>query len=89
MNSIKYDFVGKFENLQDDVKKVAARYGGQHVDVFNFGRNAHYTNATGRLAKVYDQDSYNAVKRIYAQDFYVGLNNITHETPEVLQRLFE
>ncbi|CAI5504359.1 unnamed protein product, partial [Closterium sp. Naga37s-1] len=52
---IKYDFVGRFENLEKDAKYVVNRFGGDHLDIFNFGINAHQTRADEKLVKMYDK----------------------------------
>ncbi|CAI5504381.1 unnamed protein product, partial [Closterium sp. Naga37s-1] len=53
MQMIKYDFVGRFENLEEDAKYVVNRFGGDHLDIFNFGVNAHQTRADTKLVKKY------------------------------------
>ncbi|CAI5481047.1 unnamed protein product [Closterium sp. Yama58-4] len=87
LSSIKYDFVGRFEHLEEDVKTVVDRFGGEHLDVFRFGKGAHFTDTDRRLAKLYDKDTYERVKKIYAMDFYIAMNNITHETPRALYEI--
>ena len=53
--SIKYDYIGYFERMAEDVKTVVDRFGGQHIDIFNFGINAHFTNTDKKLARLYDK----------------------------------
>ncbi|CAI7920566.1 unnamed protein product [Closterium sp. NIES-54] len=55
LGSIKYDFVGRFERLEEDVKTVVDRFGGEHLDVFRFGKGAHFTDTDRRLTKLYDK----------------------------------
>ena len=142
--SIKYDYIGYFEHMAEDVKTVVDRFGGQHIDIFNFGINAHFTNTDKKLAKLYDkvgrpsgfvwtclawhgvillppadvsrtvghlgalpvccpgkminfcfflvkrvQETYELVKKLYSMDFYISLNNITHQVPSALRDRFE
>ncbi|GJP33706.1 hypothetical protein CLOM_g18228 [Closterium sp. NIES-68] len=89
MDKIKYDFVGRFENLEEDAKYVVNRFGGDHLDIFNFGVNAHFTNADSKLAKKYDKETYELVKKIFARDLHIPLNNITQAAPVVLVDMFE
>ncbi|GJP86035.1 hypothetical protein CLOP_g16102 [Closterium sp. NIES-67] len=89
MQMIKYDFVGRFENLEEDAKYVVNRFGGDHLDIFNFGVNAHQTKADSKLVKKYTKDAYELVKEVYAQDFFIPLNNITQTAPPVLSQIFE
>ncbi|CAI7798477.1 unnamed protein product [Closterium sp. NIES-54] len=89
MQMIKYDFVGRFENLEEDAKYVVNRFGGDHLDIFNFGVNAHQTRADTKLVKKYTKDAYELVKEVYAQDFFIPLNNITQTAPSVLSQIFE
>ncbi|CAI5499235.1 unnamed protein product [Closterium sp. Naga37s-1] len=89
MDKIKYDFVGRFENLEEDAKYVVNRFGGDHLDIFNFGVNAHQTRADEKLAKKYDKETYELVKRVFARDLHIPLNNITQQAPSVLVAMFE
>ncbi|CAI5983777.1 unnamed protein product [Closterium sp. NIES-65] len=89
MQMIKYDFVGRFESLEEDAKYVVNRFGGDHLDIFNFGVNAHQTRADTKLVKKYTKDAYELVKEVYAQDFFIPLNNITQTAPPVLSQIFE
>lgn len=63
--SIKYDFVGYFERMETDVKKVVDRFGGEHLDIFNFGINAHFTNTDKRLARLYTKVSQKCIMAPY------------------------
>ncbi|CAI5481553.1 unnamed protein product [Closterium sp. Yama58-4] len=89
MQMIKYDFVGRFESLEEDAKYVVNRFGGDHLDIFNFGVNAHQTRADTKLVKKYTKEAYELVKEVYAQDFFIPLNNITQTAPPVLSQIFE
>ncbi|CAI7841186.1 unnamed protein product [Closterium sp. NIES-53] len=86
---IKYDFVGRFENLEKDAKYVVNRFGGDHLDIFNFGINAHQTRADEKLVKMYDKETYERVKKIYALDLEIPFNNVTHAIPKPLFDRFE
>ncbi|CAI5980737.1 unnamed protein product [Closterium sp. NIES-64] len=73
---IKYDFVGRFESLEEDAKYVVNRFGGDHLDIFNFGVNAHQTRADEKLVKMYDKETYERVKKLYALDLEIPFNNL-------------
>ncbi|CAI5963106.1 unnamed protein product [Closterium sp. NIES-65] len=57
LNSIRYDFIGRFENLEEDVAKVMRQFGKEGKDAFNIGHGAHPTNASDKLLELYDQVS--------------------------------
>ncbi|CAI5504771.1 unnamed protein product, partial [Closterium sp. Naga37s-1] len=86
---IKYDFVGRFESLEEDAKYVVNRFGGDHLDIFNFGVNAHQTRADEKLVKMYDKETYERVKKLYALDLEIPFNNVSHTIPKPLFDRFE
>ncbi|CAI7823905.1 unnamed protein product [Closterium sp. NIES-53] len=61
LNSIRYDFIGRFENLEEDVAKVMQQFGKEGKDAFNIGHGAHPTNASDKLLELYDQVSLKGV----------------------------
>ncbi|CAI5481556.1 unnamed protein product [Closterium sp. Yama58-4] len=89
LGHIKYDFVGRFESLEEDAKYVVNRFGGDHLDIFNFGVNAHQTRSDEKLVKMYDKETYERVKKIYALDLEIPFNNISHAIPTPLFERFE
>ncbi|GJP62298.1 hypothetical protein CLOP_g19380 [Closterium sp. NIES-67] len=86
---IKYDFVGRFENLEEDAKHVVNRFGGKHFDIFSLGLNAHQTKSDKKLVETYDKQTYEMVKKIYALDLEVPFNNISYTAPKPLYDRFE
>ncbi|CAI5507297.1 unnamed protein product [Closterium sp. Naga37s-1] len=96
LSAIKYDVVGRVESLLDDARAVVDRVGGQggggqgaQVEIFEEDGTGKGADADASLARLYDKDTYEAVKSIYAMDFYVALNNITQPAPHVLHDLLE
>ncbi|GJP37849.1 hypothetical protein CLOM_g24131 [Closterium sp. NIES-68] len=96
LSAIKYDFVGRIESLQEDARAVVERVGAAghgdgagHLEVFEADGTGKAADADASLARLYDKDTYEAVKGIYAMDFYVALNNITQPAPHVLHDLLE
>ncbi|CAI5499237.1 unnamed protein product [Closterium sp. Naga37s-1] len=86
---IKYDFMGRFENLEEDAKYVVNRFGGDHLDIFNFGVNAHQTRADEKLVQMYDKETYERVKKLYALDLEIPFNDVSHSIPKPLFDRFE
>ncbi|CAI7880951.1 unnamed protein product [Closterium sp. NIES-53] len=93
LSAIKYDVVGRVESLMDDARAVVDRVGGggqgAHMEIFEEDGTGKGADADASLARLYDKDTYEAVKSIYAMDFYVALNNITQPAPHVLHDLLE
>ena len=67
-SKINYDFVGNFEEIEDDLTKVLA-----HVSNGSFTnlspKNHHGTNASSKLLDYYTQESLDLVNAIYLKDF--------------------
>ena len=55
LDQIKYNFIGKFENLQEDVLKVVARFNNSGLQLFKFGKSVHHTGSDKKVARVYDK----------------------------------
>ncbi|CAI5484183.1 unnamed protein product, partial [Closterium sp. Yama58-4] len=98
LSTIKYDVVGRVESLMDGARAVVDRVGGggqggggqgAHMEMFEEDGTGKGADADASLARLYDKDTYEAVKSIYAMDFYVALNNITQPAPHVLHDLLE
>ncbi|CAI6008956.1 unnamed protein product [Closterium sp. NIES-65] len=93
LSTIKYDVVGRVESLLDDARAVVDRVGGAgqnaQLEIFEEDGTGKGADADASLARLYDKDTYEAVKSIYAMDFYVALNNITQPAPHVLHDLLE
>jgi len=56
LNDVKYNFVGTFETLSEDVKTVTARFGHKNLSVFKF--NVHPTNTDSKLQNLYTKVSH-------------------------------
>jgi len=63
---IKYDFIGRFENFNDDFEKILHQF---FDDVKISIVDHHKTKADDRLKEYYDLEAIQLVKRIYARDF--------------------
>eukprot|EP00475_Leptophrys_vorax_P043303 TRINITY_DN8291_c0_g1_i1.p3 TRINITY_DN8291_c0_g1~~TRINITY_DN8291_c0_g1_i1.p3 ORF type:complete len:230 (+),score=10.78 TRINITY_DN8291_c0_g1_i1:97-690(+) len=90
LHMIKYDFIGRFERLEDDVAAVVRHLNRSDVDprrVFRQGSAIHKTRAERRLRKAYDRATVAVVQRAYASDLRVPLNGIQYDLPDALQDL--
>lgn len=64
---IRYDHIGRFENLDADMDAVLARLS---LDAANYRRHQdHRTDAAARLRRHYDRETEAMVREIYARDF--------------------
>ncbi|CAI7873209.1 unnamed protein product, partial [Closterium sp. NIES-54] len=88
LNSIRYDFIGRFENLEEDVAKVMQQFGKEGKDAFNIGHGAHPTNASDKLLELYDQGAFEAAMVAYKTDFSVPLNGLEYGPPQALVEKF-
>lgn len=67
---IRHDFIGRFETLQQDLRRVMELTGMRAPDELVVGRTAHTTNARERLAAHYaDARCVELVQQIYGRDF--------------------
>ncbi|CAI5511212.1 unnamed protein product [Closterium sp. Naga37s-1] len=41
LNGIKYDYVGRFEHFKPEAERMAAEFGGKHLDVFEIDPSSH------------------------------------------------
>ena len=90
LDHIKYDFVGRFENLNEDVKAIMNRIGAPPMTAFDVGGNLHPTRANEKLLTYINSSAiYEAVKRMYRMDMAAPLNGIVYEPPDVLRDLYE
>ncbi|CAI5516744.1 unnamed protein product [Closterium sp. Naga37s-1] len=58
LHMIRYDEVGRFETLHDDVERVVTRLNRSHVDparIFKLGSQTHKTRAEQRMRAAYDK----------------------------------
>ncbi|CAI5511344.1 unnamed protein product [Closterium sp. Naga37s-1] len=100
LNHIKYDVVGRFEHMQQDVQAVLSALGkpavaeeergGKVEDPFAAGKGVHFTNSSNRVFDmIQDKETYLRVKRIYAMDMHSTLNDLHYDPPADLAKKFE
>ncbi len=65
LDAIPFNFAGRFENLEADLRSVVERLG--HSDVAHHA--PHATKASERFAEFYDQECLDLANEIYAEDF--------------------
>ncbi|GJP48615.1 hypothetical protein CLOM_g7906 [Closterium sp. NIES-68] len=85
-NKIRFDFVGRFENLAEDVGKVLQRLNRTvgASGAFKISKDAHPTNAGAKLLELYDEQSFKEGSLLYAMDMEIPLNGIHFEPPDSL-----
>ncbi|CAI7786830.1 unnamed protein product [Closterium sp. NIES-54] len=57
LDRIKYDFVGRFENMDEDVMALMRRFGREPGDAFSFGKKLQKTKSRGRLSDAFANKS--------------------------------
>ncbi|GJP67473.1 hypothetical protein CLOP_g24293 [Closterium sp. NIES-67] len=87
LDAIKYDFVGRFESMMDDVRWVMQRLGTEPYGVFDSGHTLQATDADKRIAGLYDKVTFDTVTQAYARDMHIPFNNIDYEPPKLLARM--
>ena len=88
LNSIKYDFIGRFENLSTDAHKIMNRLKAPPTNAFSLGEKVHPTNSSAKIVNLYDKETYLRVKSMYKMDLDVELNDIHYTPPEALANAF-
>ncbi|GJP34520.1 hypothetical protein CLOM_g18958 [Closterium sp. NIES-68] len=90
LDRIKYDFVGRFENMEEDVKHIMRRLGREPGDAFDFGKKIHPTKSRDQMLKLYsDAATYFKVKSTYRSDMDEPFNGIHYDPPPELSEKFE
>ena len=90
LNDIKYDFVGRFEELEADAKVVMDRFGAPPLTAFSLGKSSRQTNSSDKILKHYDtKELYGKVKNTYGMDFAFPLNEIVYDAPHTIRELYE
>ncbi|CAI5930038.1 unnamed protein product [Closterium sp. NIES-65] len=89
LDRIRYDYVGRFESMDADVKALMHRFGRDPGDAFDFGKKIHPTKSRDQLLKLFNKETYDIVRRVYGMDMHAPLNNISYAPPEELRRIFE
>ncbi|CAI5464859.1 unnamed protein product [Closterium sp. Yama58-4] len=74
LDSVKYDYVGRFEQLEEGVEYVMNHLGTSPLKAFGVGKEAHRTDADAHLRGMYTNEIYEMVKGLYASDFNIPLN---------------
>ena len=73
-DSIRYDFVGKFEQFDKDFETVVTRIGGKYSE-YSSVEQRHSTNSAVKLAEYFSNDVADLVYRKYSIDFeHFGYN---------------
>ena len=87
MSTVRYDFVGHMENLQDDSNKLM-----EAIDMLtnnslpDFG-HAHATNSYAKMLQHYNKEVVGRVREAYGPDIDIPLNGILHVPPPALQAM--
>ncbi|MEA3505959.1 MAG: sulfotransferase family protein [Elusimicrobiota bacterium] len=63
----EFSFIGKFENIEEDFKKVTEQV--KNLDVRHMKRGGTYTGASNKRKKYYDAETADRVYRLYREDF--------------------
>ncbi|CAI5469544.1 unnamed protein product [Closterium sp. Yama58-4] len=85
LNGIKYDYVGRFEHLKRDAERMAAEFGGKHLDLFEIDPSSHVvTNRS--VVKYYNEEATKLLMHVYKMDFRIPLNNISYWPPKSLEK---
>ncbi|CAI5519543.1 unnamed protein product [Closterium sp. Naga37s-1] len=90
LDRIRYDYVGRFENMDADVKALMHRFGRDPGDAFDFGKKIHPTKSRDQLQQMFsNKETYDIVRRVYGMDMHAPFNNISYDPPEELSRIYE
>jgi hypothetical protein len=65
----KFDFIGKVENFDNDLRWVLSRLGGKCTADMVVTHSNHFTHADHRLDSYYDLETRSLIGRLYADDF--------------------
>ena len=89
LNLIKYDFVGRFENLANDSALVAQKMGAEEkgLGLMTAYDSPHKTGSDRKLRVHYDKETTELVKEGYWMDIKIPLNNIDFKVPGVLRNV--
>ena len=66
---MKFDFVGRFENLDEDLQYILNRIDKKRPDKKIISRRPHATNAAEKIRRYYGVEEQALVAEIYADDF--------------------
>ncbi|CAI5480603.1 unnamed protein product [Closterium sp. Yama58-4] len=77
LDRIKYDFVGRFESMDEDVMTLMRRFGREPGDAFSFGKKLQKTKSRGRLSEAFaNKKTFDTVSHVYSLDVNNTLNHI-------------
>ena len=90
LNDIKYDFVGRFEELEADAKVVMDRFGAPPLNAFSLGKSLRQTNSSDKILRHYDtKELYGKVKNMYGMDLAFPLKEVVYDAPDTIRELYE
>ncbi|CAI5505856.1 unnamed protein product [Closterium sp. Naga37s-1] len=90
LDRIRYDYVGRFESMDADVRAVMHHFGRDPGDAFDFGKKIHPTKSKEQMQHMFtNKETYDIVRRVYGMDMHAPFNNISYDAPEELQRIYE
>lgn len=69
LQRVRYDFIGRFEHFQEDLRKVFARIGAPAPETHVKTRTSHATNADSRMTEFFSEEATCLVQSIYGGDF--------------------
>jgi hypothetical protein len=79
--NLNYDFIGRFENVTEDLNQVLNKIAGKEAKKYIATVNAHKTNASTKIKKFYTEEIRDMVYTKYKKDF--DYFNYTSILPEV------
>ncbi|CAI5472585.1 unnamed protein product [Closterium sp. Yama58-4] len=89
LDRIKYDFVGRFESMDEDVMTLMRRFGREPGDAFSFGKKLQKTKSRGRLSDAFaNKRTFDTVSHVYSLDLNNTLNGIMYEPPDELKEMY-
>lgn len=72
----EFDFIGRFENLNEDLGQIISRINGQASNQDFEQQGPPSTNASDKLLKYYDDECIQLMQELFAKDFeLLGYNN--------------
>jgi hypothetical protein len=96
LKDIKFDFVGHFESLGDDLERLwglmSKRLGRNltiNQDLVEKGHSFHLTKSDNKLLEFYNAELVKQVAELYAVDMDNRLNGVHYEVPPPLQAMVQ
>ncbi|GJP39768.1 hypothetical protein CLOM_g24109 [Closterium sp. NIES-68] len=89
LDRIKYDFVGRFESMDEDVMTLMKRFGREPGDAFSFGKKLQKTKSKGRMREMFaKKETFDMVRHVYSLDMNNTLNGVVYEPPDELKEMY-